>query len=440
MKIKTFQKGGIHPPENKLTSGKPVEPIAIAPELIIMLSQCIGAPSKPNVKTGDEVVRGQMIAEAGGFMGVPIHSPVNGKVKKVEVARNLQGMWQNAIIITPDSENPLEENFNGRSQEEIDSFSSTEIIRIISQAGIVGLGGATFPTHVKLTVPLGKKIDTVLINGAECEPYLTCDDILMQTEASKIISGALLIKRATGAERIIIGIEKNKPAAIRAMAEEAKSREGVEVVALKKKYPQGSEKQLIQALTGRVVPSGLLPLDVHCVVDNVATAFSIYEALYEGKPLMERIVTVTGIQMEKPGNYLVYNGTPLSFLMETAGGIPENTGKIIAGGPMMGKAISNLDAGATKGLSGLIAMPEKLSLRKEPGPCIRCSACLNVCPMGLEPYLFMQQAENSYWDDMKSHGVLNCIECGCCTYTCPASRPLLDFIKLGKTTLRNKKS
>lgn len=439
MRTKTFRKGGIHPPENKITAGYPIQEIPIPSELTLTLSQCIGAPSKPIVKAGDKVLRGQMVAEAGGFMGAPIHSPVKGTVKKVEPARTPQGLWQNSIIITPDEENPLEEDFSPRTPEEINTLTPVEIIRIVSQAGIVGQGGAAFPTHVKLTVPLGKKIDTVLINGAECEPYLTCDDALMRTESDKIISGALLIKKATSAARIIIGIEKNKPEAIKKIKEASASYPEVTVVALKKKYPQGSEKQLIQALTKKVVPAGTLPIDCNCIVDNVATAFTIYEAVYYRRPLIERIVTVSGKQLTAPGNFKVLNGTPIINLLDASGGLPSDSGKVIAGGPMMGRAVSHLEAGTSKGLSGVVVLPLSQSLRKKVGPCIRCSACVSACPMGLEPYLYMQQAENRFWDEMKSHGVMNCIECGCCSYSCPASRPLLDFIRLGKSVLRSKK-
>lgn len=434
--LKTFRKGGIHPPEDKLTAGLPIINVPVPEELFILTSQCLGKPSTPVVKAGDRVARGEMIAEAGGFVGAPIHSPVNGIVKKIEKIRNPQGLWQDAVIITPDEQTPLEFNKSPRTNEEIDSLTPSELISIIAGAGIVGLGGATFPTHVKLRVPEGKKAKYLLINGAECEPFLTCDDALMRVNATEIILGASILQKALGAPKVIIGIEENKPEAIESISFAIKDKTCFSVVRLKKKYPQGSEKQLIQALTGRVVPAGMLPIDIGCVVDNVATAFSVYNAVYNQLPLVERIITVTGFNLDRPGNFRVLNGTPLSSLLEFAGGIPENTGKIIAGGPMMGRAVSNLASGATKGLSGLVVLPLKDSLRKKTERCIRCSACINACPMGLEPYLFMQLAENNYWDDMKSHGVMNCIECGCCSYSCPSSRPLIDMIRLGKNELR----
>lgn len=436
--MKTFRKGGIHPPEYKLTAGFPITPIPVAPELRIMLSQCIGAPSRPVVKAGDHVDAGQMIAEAGGFVGAPIHSPVKGAVKKIEPTRTPQGLWQDSIVIVPDSPQDEAPQMMPRSEKEVASLSPEEIVRIVAQSGIVGLGGATFPTHVKLSVPKGETATTVLINGAECEPYLTCDDALMRVEPHKIVGGTLLIMKATGATQAIIGIEENKQEAIRIMSEAVSSRADIRVETLKTKYPQGSEKQLIYALTGKVVPAGALPIKTGCIVDNVATACAIYEAVYLRLPLTERIVTVSGPSLQSPGNYLVKNGTPLSYILEFAGGVPADTGKIIAGGPMMGRAVSTLESSATKGLSGLVVLPQGEATRKPVEPCIRCARCVTVCPMGLEPYLLMLQADLQMWEEMNLHGVMNCLECGCCSYACPASRPLLDMIKLGKQELRKK--
>lgn len=437
--MKTFRKGGVHPPEDKLTAGRSIIALPLPQELRIMLSQCIGAPSKPLVKAGEHVEAGQMIAEAGGFVGAPIHSPVNGKVVKIEPTRTPQGIWQDSIVITPDKENPCDMNVSPRNENEVKELSPEEIIKIVGDAGIVGLGGATFPTRVKLSVPEGKTTEIVIINGAECEPCLTCDDALMRKEAEKIVKGTRLIMKATGAPRGIIGIEENKPEAIDAMLRATSPYRDISVEVLKKKYPQGGEKQLIYAVIGRTVPAGALPIETGCIVDNVATAYAVYDAVYNSRPLIERIVTVTGHGLSNPGNFIVKNGTPLSALIEFAGGMPENTGKIIAGGPMMGRAVSTLDATATKGLSGLVVLPRSESERKPAGPCIRCARCVAVCPMGLEPYLLMLQAENKAWSDMAGHGVMNCLECGCCSYTCPASRPLLDFIKLGKQELRKNK-
>lgn len=394
---------------------------------------------KAIVKPGDHVSAGQIIAEAGGFVGAPIHSPVNGTVKKIEPTRTAQGIWQDSIVIAPDEESVENAPDQIRSDQEVDNLSPEDVIAIVGEAGIVGLGGATFPTRVKLSVPKGKTATTVLINGAECEPCLTCDDALMRSEADKIAKGTLLIMKATGATEGYIGIEENKPRAIEAMKKASEAYSNLSVVTLKKKYPQGGEKQLIYAITGKTVPAGALPIETGCIVDNVATAFAIYEAVYTGRPSTERILTVTGPEVTNPGNYLVKNGTPLSFILEYAGGLPEDTGKVIAGGPMMGRAISTIEATATKGLSGLVVLPQSVALRKQEGPCIRCAKCVSVCPMGLEPYLMILQADMKMWDEMSQHGVMNCLECGCCSYACPSHRPILDMIKLGKQELRKKK-
>ncbi|MDE5675510.1 MAG: electron transport complex subunit RsxC [Muribaculaceae bacterium] len=436
--MKTFRKGGVHPPENKISKDCPIVEMPVPAELRIMLSQCIGVPAKPIVKPGEKISCGQMIAEAAAFVSAPVHSPVNGTVKKIEPTRTPQGIWQDSILIETDIENPVSSP-EPRTDDEVNSLTPKEIIDIVGECGIVGLGGATFPTKVKLSVPQGKHAGYVLINGAECEPCLTCDDALMRQDAEKIMKGTLLIMKATGAEAGIIGIEENKPQAIQAMKEAASRFSNLEVVTLKKKYPQGGEKQLIFAITGRVVPAGSLPIETGCIVDNVATAYAVYDAVYNRRPLTERIVTVTGPDLSKPGNFRVKNGTSLNAVLEFAGGIPENTGKIIAGGPMMGRAVSTLDTPATKGLSGLVVLPLSESFRKKEGPCIRCARCVSVCPMGLEPYLLMLQADAKRWDDMAANGIMNCLECGCCTYTCPSYRPLLDMIKLGKQELRKKK-
>ncbi|MDE6094686.1 MAG: electron transport complex subunit RsxC [Muribaculaceae bacterium] len=435
--MKTFKIGGIHPPENKTTGDSPVVDMPVPGELRIMLSQCIGVPAKPIVKPGDKVEYGQMIAEAPAFVSAPVYSPVNGTVKKLEPTRTPQGIWQDSIVIETDMDNPVSWPAP-RTQEEVNDLSPDEIIDLVGNSGIVGLGGATFPTKVKLSVPKGKSVEYVLINGAECEPCLTCDDALMRYDAHNIVKGTLLIMKATGAKSGIIGIEENKPDAIKAMKAAVSGERSLNVVTLKKKYPQGGEKQLIYALTGRTVPAGALPIETGCIVDNVATAYAIYDAIYNRRPLTERIVTVTGPEISEPGNFRVKNGTSIKDILDFAGGVPEDTGKIIAGGPMMGKAVSTLETPATKGLSGLVALPLSESLRKKEGPCIRCARCVSVCPMGLEPYLLMLQADVKKWDDMAASGVMNCLECGCCTYTCPSYRPLLDMIKLGKQELRKK--
>lgn len=447
--MKTFLKGGIHPDDSKLTANVATESVPYPDTVAIPLAQSIGAPAKCLVKPNDDVECGALIAEASSFVSANVHSPIKGKVKKIEKRRNPQGLWQDCVIIEKDPEweqtapalSSLQDDKTQpvRTKKEIHELSQKEIVDIVARAGIVGLGGATFPTAVKLSPPPGKKIDTVIINGAECEPYLTCDDRLMRERPAEIVAGARLLMRAVGAERVIIGIEDNKPEAFTAMKEAAFQFNEITVEKLRKKYPQGSEKQLIYAVTRRTVPAGALPAEAGALVDNVATAFAVYDAVYNGKPLTTRVLTVTGKDFTKPGNYLAAIGTPIETLLETAGGLPESTGKLIAGGPMMGKAVSHTDAPMVKGLGGLLAMPENESNRREPEPCIRCARCVSVCPMGLEPYLLAVLSEHAAWEETKQHGVLNCLECGCCSYTCPASRPLLDYIRLAKQESRKKK-
>ena len=431
--MKTFHKGGIHPNPDKLTADMPTMPVAAPAVCRLMLSQAIGAPAKPVVKPGESVTAGQMVAEAGGFVSAPVHTPVSGTVKKIEPVRNPQGLWQDAIIIeTAPGEYPEEQ----RQSRTIDEVSPKEIIDIVGRAGIVGLGGATFPTRVKLSVPPGKKAEVIVINGAECEPYLTCDDRLMQENPKAIVDGTRLIMKATDCQRAVIGIEENKPLAIEAVRKAVRDIPSITVEVLVKKYPQGSEKQLIEATTGRVVPAGGLPIDAGAIVDNVATAAAVADAVLRGLPLTARIVTVTGPAVSKPGNFLVPLGTPVSTLIELAGGLPEDTGKVIGGGPMMGRAMCDLEAPTTKGLSGVLILPRGMSMRAEAGPCIRCARCVSVCPMGLEPYLLMTLGELGRWEEAKARGAANCLECGCCSYTCPASRPLLDYIRLDKMEIR----
>lgn len=428
----------------KLTAGRPIRPTEAPAEVRLLLSQHIGAPAKCIVKPGEEVSAGQKVAEAGGFVSAPVHTPIAGKVKKIELIRDAQGLWKEAIIIealpAEDGEKRLEIAYDEskplRSDEEIEALTAKEIIDIVGEAGIVGLGGASFPTRVKLTIPEGKKADYFIVNGAECEPYLTCDDALMRRYPREITEGVRYLMRATGAPKALIGIEANKPEAIMALTEATKGSPEIEVVPLRTAYPQGGEKQLIEALTGRAVPAGGLPIDAGAVVDNVATAFAVYRAVRYGEPLMKRVVTVTGISVEDGGNFIAANGMATDRLIDLAGGIPENTGKIIGGGPMMGRAMSQPDAPLVKGSGGILIMPEKDSQRRTPGPCIRCCRCVEVCPMSLEPYLLQSLGEFGMTDEAKEAGLMNCMECGCCSYICPSSRPIVDYIRLSKLRAR----
>jgi len=294
------------------------------------------------------------------------------------------------------------------------------------------MGGATFPAHVKLSVPPDKKAEFLIINGVECEPFLTSDHRLMLEKPDELLVGISILRRALGNPKTVIGIERNKMDAINLLTEKAKNYEGIEVQPLMVKYPQGGEKQLIEAVTQREVPAGGLPIAVGAVVQNVGTAYAVYEAVQKNKPLFERVVTVTGPSLSKPGNFLVRVGTPISQLLEAAGGLPEDTGKVISGGPMMGKALKNIDAPVTKGTSGVLVLPTKLAERKEPATCIRCAKCSSGCPMGLEPWLLYKLGQGSDTEWMEKEDIMSCIECGCCSFTCPANLPLLDFIRLGK--------
>lgn len=436
--MKTFRKGGIHPPQMKLTAGDPIRDIPLPGKVSLLMSQNIGKPSKPLVAKGDRVVTGQLIAAAGGFMGAPVHSPVDGTVSLVGPVRDASGMWRDGVVIDVDSEQ-APPGFVSLSETEVDDLKPSEIIRKIADAGIVGLGGAAFPTRVKLTIPLGKRVSELLINGAECEPYLTCDDALMRSVPEKIIKGALLIKRAVGAERCLVGIESNKPEAIDAMRRASAGEPDIEVVRLRTKFPQGGERQLIKALTGKTVPAGELPLSVECVVDNVATAYAVYEAIYEGKPLIYRIMSVSGNRFEGGGNLRVRIGTPVSHILSCSGIDMEEIGKIVSGGPMTGQALPSLETPMVKSMGGLTLFSGKKVERRKIEPCIRCARCVEVCPSGLEPYLFMIYGQRELWEEMSIHNVSDCISCGSCSYVCPSSRPLLDYIKLGKSVLKRLK-
>lgn len=432
---KTFRKGGIHPCDNKLTADIPITAPVQPQSLTIMLSQSIGIPSHPEVKAGDIVAQGQMIASAAGYVSAALHAPVAGVVKKITQARDVAGYPAQSIEIEASTaDEPQSCVLEPMSLEQ--HYSPSDIVARVAACGIVGLGGATFPTNVKLSPGKEYRPEYVIINGAECEPWLTCDDRLMREHPDEVVRGARWLMKAVKVHTCYIGIEENKPEAIRAMTEAATHHKGVSVVTLKKKYPQGGEKQLIDAILGRQVPPGALPVYVGAIVDNVATAYALYQACEKGLPLTERVVTVTGPELSSPGNFLVKIGTPVSALIEAAGGLPANTGKVISGGPMMGRAIASLDTPTTKGMSGILVLPEDQSLRREPEPCIRCASCVDVCPMGLEPYLLAAESSLNLWAETKDHHVADCIECGSCVYTCPASRPLLDFIRLAKRQIR----
>lgn len=433
--MKTFPRGGIHPPENKKASGSSIEVLPLPKAVCVHLSQHLGAPAEPVVAKGDMVKTGQLIAKSAGFVSANIHSPVSGIVQKIEPAPDSSGYKRAAIFIEVQGDDWMETIDRSQDLAKLPDLTSEEIISRVALMGIVGLGGATFPSQVKISVPKGKKAEILIINGVECEPYLTSDHRLMLEKGEEILIGTQLLMKALQVQQAVIGIERNKPDAISHLTGLCARYPGIRVEGLKVKYPQGAEKQLIKAIAGREVPSGKLPIDVGAVVHNVGTAFAVYEAIAKNKPLFERIVTVTGKSMAKTANYRVRIGTPVTELIEAAGGLPEDTGKVINGGPMMGKALPLLDVPVTKGTSGIVMMPVKESNRRKSMNCIRCSKCNSVCPMGLQPYLLMSLGEAKRWEDMEQEKVMDCMECGSCSYTCPSGRPLLDYIRLGKNSV-----
>ena len=543
--MKTFKIGGVHPSENKLSATSPIRRAGLPKQAVFSLYQHIGAPAKPVVAKGDEVKVGMMLAEADGFVSVPVHSSVSGKVSKIDAIVDASGYRRPAIFVDVEGDEWVETIDRtpdlvtlGQRPE----LTAEDIVNKVKAAGIVGMGGATFPCHVKLTPPKGTKAECVIINAVECEPYLTADHRLLLEKPDEILVGVDLIMKAVGVDKGYIGIENNKPDAIALLTEKAKAYSHIEIVPLQVKYPQGGEKQLIAAVTGREVPAPpALPINVGAVVQNVGTVFAIYEAVMKNKPLFERVITVTGKEVQNPSNLLARIGTPMNQLIEECGGLPENTGKVIGGGPMMGKALMNLDVPVCKGSSGLLLMSEKESRRAEPQPCIRCAKCVSACPMGLEPYLLatasalrnwelaeenditsnllarigtpmnqlieecgglpentgkvigggpmmgkalmnldvpvckgssglllMSEKESRRaepqpcircakcvsacpmglepyllatasalrnWELAEENDITSCIECGSCQFTCPSTRPMLDNIRMGKTTV-----
>ena len=430
--VRTFRIGGVHPPENKLSAGKKIETLALPKQAVLPLSQHIGAPATPIVKKGDVVKVGTQIAQPGGFVSAAIFSSVSGKVAKIDEVVDASGYRKPAVYI--DVEGDEWEESIDRTDTLVKECTLTpeEIIAKIKDAGIVGMGGTCFPTHVKLMPPPGNVANILIINAVECEPYLTADHELMMEKPEQIMVGVSILMKAIKVSKAVIGIENNKPDAIQLMAKVASAYPGIEVMPLKVKYPQGGEKQLIDAVISRQVASGALPISTGAVVQNVGTAYAVYEAVQKNKPLFERVVTVTGKSLKNPSNFLVRMGTPMSMLIEAAGGMPEDTGKIIGGGPMMGKALVNADVPVCKGSSGVLLMNDKEAGRGEMQPCIRCAKCVSACPMGLEPYLLATLSAHADWERVEKEDVMSCIECGSCQFTCPSHRPILDFVRLGK--------
>lgn len=437
MKLFSF-KGGVHPPEMKeLAEDSPIRKAEIPKNLTLPLVQHIGAPCKATVEVGQQVREGQVIGETQAFVTAPVHAPVSGKVKKIENVLHPLGIKVPAVLLEVDEGE--EKEYMKPLGDDPAKLDPKRMLERVQQAGIVGMGGATFPAHVKFAPPKEKKIDTFIINGCECEPYLTADYRVMLERGDDVLLGAQMISKMLGVERTIVGIEENKPEAIENLRQLTGSAGG-EVQVVETKYPQGAEKMLIKALLNREVPSGGLPMDVGVVVSNVGTAVAVCEAVRDGKPLIERVVTVTGNGVGKPGNFLARIGTSVQSLVDQAGGTVGTVGKLIMGGPMMGLAQSSFDIPVIKGTSGILIMQEQGEMHETYLPCIKCSFCVQVCPVHLIPSRLSIIAEAQNWKKAEEFGVNDCIECGCCNYVCPSKRPIVQFIKTTKMKLRKLKA
>ena len=433
-KAATFERG-IHPGYKKeLASGKFINLAKLPARIVVPVSQHIGAPAKPEVNIGDEVKRGQVIGSTTGFVSSPVHSSISGKVIAIADFPTSVGKMVQSIVIEGDGK---DESVSFKETPDYENISADDIRNMIRDAGIVGMGGAAFPTNVKLSPPKEKKINTVIINGAECEPYLTADHRLMVERPKEVVEGLKIIMRSLGVNEGHIGIEENKPDAIEAMKSAVSGESNIKVWPLEIKYPQGAEKMLIKAVKDREVPSKGLPMDVGAVVQNVGTALAVYEAVRFGKPLIERVVTVTGAGIKEPANMMVRIGTLMSDVIEQCGGLVEGAVKVISGGPMMGFAQWTLDVPVVKGTSGILVLREDEYVSSdEYSACIRCGSCIDVCPLGLNPSILSIYAENGFFEDAKQNNLFDCFECGSCAFVCPAKRPMVQFIRLAKSQVK----
>ena len=436
MKLRTFRIGGVHPEENKITAEIATKVAELPKQAIFPLSQHIGAPAKPVVAKGDKVKVGTLIAEAGGFVSAPIYSSVSGTVFKIDSVIDATGYLKPAIIINVEGdewEESIDRSDKLETYEAHPELTPEEIVERIKVAGVTGMGGAGFPTFIKLCPPPTAKAECVIINGVECEPYITSDYRLMMEHADEILVGLKLLMKAAKVDKGYIGIEDNKPAAIELLEQKTADMPNIEIVPLAKKYPQGGEKQLVDAVIRRQVPAPpAIPVNVGAIVQNVGTAFAVYEAVMKRKPLFERYTTVTGKLVKNPGNFLVRMGTTFGQMIDACGGIPEGDNKVLAGGPMMGKSVSSLDVPVCKGTNSITVISGDEARRKEAQPCIRCAKCVSACPMGLEPYLLATASAMHDWERVENEGIVSCISCGSCQFTCPSHRPILDNILLGK--------
>lgn len=435
--MRSFPIGGVHPSDNKEWSCRSsIEPMELPDLVNIPLAQHIGAPATAVVAKGDSVKVGTLIGEATGFMSANVHSPISGTVTAVDMQLNGQGLRQ--LMVTIKREGDEWEPTIDRSAELVAecSLEPKEIIARIKEAGIVGMGGATFPTHVKLSIPEGKRAEVLIINGVECEPYLTSDYRTMLERGEELVVGVRILMRAIGVTRAVIGVEANKPDAIANLRKIVGSDSSIQVMSLKTCYPQGGEKQLIAAVTGREVPAPpALPIDVGAVVCNASTTVAVYEAVQKRKPLIDRVVTVTGRQVAEPKNLLTRFGTSVEALIAKCGGLPEGDVRVLNGGPMMGRALANIAMPVMKGCSGITILSGSDVRRGEESACIKCAKCVEACPMGLEPYLLAKISKRKGWEVAEQNDIVSCIECGCCQFTCPANIPLLDYVRMGKQSV-----
>lgn len=439
MKLHTFKIGGIHPEENKITAEMPTQIAELPKQAIFPLSQHIGAPAKPVVQRGDKVKVGTLLAEAGGFVSAPIYSSVSGTVAKIDEEFDATDYRKPVIIVNVEGDEWEENIDRGDKLETLadhPELTPEEIVSRVQAAGVTGMGGAGFPTHVKLCPPPIAKAECIIVNAVECEPYITSDYRLMMEHPDEIIVGLELLMKAAKVERGYIGIEENKPEAIKLLTEKTANDSRIEVIPLAQKYPQGGEKQLVDAVIHRQVPAPpAIPVNVGAIVQNVGTTFAVYEAVMKRKPLIERYTTVTGKRIKRPGNFLVRIGTPFSQLIEACGGMPEGDNKVLAGGPMMGKAVISLNTPVCKGTNSITVISGDEAHRKKAQPCIRCAKCVSVCPMGLEPYLIATLSAFKEYERAENEDIVSCIACGSCQYTCPSGRPILDNILQGKAVV-----
>lgn len=439
MKLHTFKIGGVHPEENKISAEIPTKAAVIPAQAVFPLSQHIGAPAKPVVQRGDKVKVGTLLAEAGGFVSAPIYSSVSGTVAKIDTAIDATGYRKPVIIVNVEGDEWEESIDRSETLETISAHSELtpeEIVNRIKVAGVTGMGGAGFPTFIKLCPPPTAKAECVIINGVECEPYITADYRLMMEHADEIIVGLQLLMKGAKVDKGFIGIEENKPEAIKLLTEKTEGLSNIEIVPLAQKYPQGGEKQLVDAVINRQVPAPpAIPVNVGAIVQNVGTAFAVYQAVMKHKPLFERYTTVTGKKLSNPGNFLVRMGTPFKQLIDACGGLPDGDNKVLAGGPMMGKSVLSLDVPVCKGTNSITILTDKDAYRKPVQPCIRCGKCVDACPMGLEPYLLATLSTMKKYDRLEAEDITSCISCGSCQFTCPSGRPILDNIILGKSVV-----